>query len=451
MLGDETLQGSETHAGGSERRRPGLVLISTKQGPRCEAIVLGRGLVLGREGTGVFGVDDGRVSRTHCRVTRARAGWRIEDLDSRNGTVVDGARIRGAVIKTSCRVIRIGRCLFAPVDDIDLYRGGVTVEDGVIVGPVQSASRRVLRGLAPRFDTLLITGESGSGKELAAREFHRASGARGRFVAVNCAAIPVSVAERLLFGARRGAFSGARDADGYIQDADGGTLFLDEIGELDLEVQGKLLRVLETREVMALGSSRARAVDLRVCLATHKDLRTAVADRSFRKDLYFRVGRPEFRLPPLRERREEIPWLIEHVLQGVDARLEAHVSLLEAAALRRWPGNVRELIADVRTAGVRALEDGRERVRVTDLDENAGRAITTDPPTSAPASPRAAGDQTVKQTAKQGLRDRAVVEAAIAEAGGNLSAAARTLGVHRTQLYRWLDRHGIERKTLKGR
>ena len=150
-----------------------------------------------------------------------------------------------------------------------------------------------------------MRGESGSGKELASASFSRAAsrGGASPFIGVNCAAVPAGLAERLLFGARKGAFSGATgDVQGYIQAADGGTLFLDEVAELDLRVQAKLLRVLETREVLPLGATRAERVELRVCVAAHADLAEQVTAGRFREDLYYRVGRPVVRIPPLRER-----------------------------------------------------------------------------------------------------------------------------------------------------
>ena len=139
------------------------------------------------------------------------------------------------------------------------------------------------------------------------------------FVAVNCAAIPEGLAERLLFGARKGAYSGATaDAEGYIQAANRGTLFLDEIAELDPLVQAKLLRVLETREVLPLGASRAKKVDIGICAASHRRLRDEVTAGRFREDLYFRIGRPEVQIPPLRERLDEIPWFVARELRRVD-------------------------------------------------------------------------------------------------------------------------------------
>src|SRR6185436_2830275 len=190
--------------------------------------------------------------------------------------------------------------------------------------------------------------------------------------AVNCAAIPHTIAERLLFGARRGAYSGAEaDAIGYVQEADGGTLFLDEIAELDAQVQAKLLRVLESREVLSLGASRPRKVDFALCSAASKDLRALVGSGGLREDLYFRIGRPAVMLPALRHRPEEIPALIARELARCSPALTAHVALVEQCLLRPWPGNVRELVAEIRVAAQAAAKDGN-RVTAHHLAPSAG-------------------------------------------------------------------------------
>jgi transcriptional regulator with PAS, ATPase and Fis domain len=263
---------------------------------------------------------------------------------------------------------------------------------------------------------------------LLAHAFHEThygpSNARAPFVAVNCAAIPEGLAERLLFGAKRGAYSGATDADGYIQEAHGGTLFLDEIAELDPLVQAKLLRVFETREVLALGATQPRRVQIRICAATHKDLRSESSQGRFRADLYYRIGRPEVRIPPLRERVDEIPWLMQRALASVDPGLSAAVGTIEACALRRWPGNVREFMQEVRRAGHAALQEPTELVRPDHFADQAGLALEPTPDDSSkPAAP---------------VLDDGAIDAALAAHGGNVTQAAKALGLHRNQLRRWL-------------
>jgi transcriptional regulator with PAS, ATPase and Fis domain len=285
-------------------------------------------------------------------------------------------------------------------------------------------------------DTVLVLGESGAGKELAARAFHdtrHGGSANVPFVAVNCAAIPEGVAERLLFGARKGAYSGAaNDAEGYIQAADKGTLFLDEIAELDPLVQAKLLRVLETREVLPLGASRPKKVEIGIVAASHKRLRDEVAAGRFREDLYFRIGRPEVQLPPLRERLDEVPWFIGRALHGVDPSLTASVGFVEACALRAWPGNVRELLREVVRAGHRAIEEKASLVEPGHLLAEAGVAVAI---VAAPA-PATGG---VKRPGLSRWSDDEIRKA-LADNAGNVRATARALDCHRNQLRRWLEK-----------
>jgi transcriptional regulator with PAS, ATPase and Fis domain len=253
------------------------------------------------------------------------------------------------------------------------------------------------------------------------------------FIAVNCAAIPEGLAERLLFGAKRGAYSGANtDAQGYVTAAHQGTLFLDEVAELDPLVQAKLLRVLETREVLPLGESRPRPVQIRVCAATHQNLREAVSAGRFRQDLYFRLGRPEVVLPPLRERIDELPWLIQAELARTRPDRLASASFVEACALRAWPGNVRELLREVRLAAHAQLEPGLHQLLAEHLAPDAGRRIEP--------SVAAAGGAAKSLS---GVTDPQI-EAALAEHQGNVTRAARALGLHRNQLRRWLAKRAGE-------
>jgi DNA-binding NtrC family response regulator len=396
---------------------------------------LGRTLVAGaltRE------LDDDRMSREHATVHREQHGWRIVDRGSHNGTFVDGERISGEVTRGKDAIVRLGRTLFVLLAD---GRGHEEVAsdaaaargDGPVVGPELTRCYDEIR-LHSGDDAILVHGESGTGKELAARLYHDAGPRRGgQFVAINCAAMPEGLAERLLFGARRGAFSGATDATGYIQAAHGGTLFLDEVADLDAAVQAKLLRVLDAREVTPIGATQAVKVELGVVAACHQELRQAVASRAFRDDLYYRLARTTVYLPALRERKIDIARLVGRDLAAVDAALLPHSKLIETCCIRPWPGNIRELRAAVRHAAIRARAEERTIVRVEDLPDDAGLPIAIDSAAADAAPPAAASP------------DRAAVEAALARAGGVISVAARTLGLHRTQLYRLIDKLGITR------
>jgi transcriptional regulator with PAS, ATPase and Fis domain len=393
---------------------------------KAEGVELGRGTFGGTE------VDDERVSRKHAKVALDGARWTITDHGSRNGTFVDGEKVTGARTFDAPRVVHVGRSIFLPVRDVRRFeRSEIERRGATVVGPtLRDAYARIERA-ARAGGPLLVSGESGAGKELAARAFHAAGPrAGGPFVAVNCAAIPEGLAERLLFGAKKGAYSGAtQDADGYVQTADKGTLFLDEVAELDAAVQAKLLRVLETKEVLALGASRPRAVDIQVCSAT-RDLRAEVAAGRFREDLYFRVGRPEVVLPPLRERLEEIPWLVAAELGRVPGEVAAGASFVEACMLRAWPGNVRELLGEVRRAAHDAAADGRSTLEAKDLGDDAGRGFARERE-GAPAQ-------------KKSPPEKDEIEEALRSANGNVTRAARALGMHRNQLRRWLAKNGVK-------
>jgi DNA-binding NtrC family response regulator len=428
---------------------PGIVIIYAAGRPAAVALeVGGKEVEIGRGTPAGLLEDDDRISRKHVAVRRMGARWSITDLESRNGTFVDGQELASSSVFSSPALVRIGRSLCWAVDDVLPFFGEPPSDRSE--GPILGGRMRRVWGeiaLASRAgDTLYLRGESGSGKELAARAFHEAfHGAESSapFVAVNCAAIPEGLAERLLFGARKGAYSGATaDAEGYVQAAHGGTLFLDEIAELDPLVQAKLLRVLETREVLPLGAARPRKVEIRICAASHKGLRDEVRAGRFREDLYFRIGRPEVVVPPLRERLDEIPWLVARELGQVDARLASSVALIEACALGAWPGNVRELLREIRRAGHRALEEGVTVVQPHHLADEAGRALEPfaspveagEPArrgrTSGPAGAKTAAAWSDEQIAK-----------ALADNGGNVRGTARALGMHRNQLRRWLEKH----------
>jgi pSer/pThr/pTyr-binding forkhead associated (FHA) protein len=364
---------------------PGLLLVFSGTSPRFEPLgLLGPSMRLGRGSSKELGLDDPALSREHARVTRRGDAWLIEDLDSRNGTYVDGVKLAGS-LRGAPRVVRVGGTIFALRNDIvPCTLRPLRVEDDIVMGPATRAVLDAVAGIARSSAMLHVTGESGVGKELAAHAFH-ASGPRagGPFVAVNCATIPRELAERLLFGTRRGAYSGAdKDAEGYVQAAHRGTLFLDEVGELHPSVQAKLLRVLESREVMPLGATRSQPVDVRICSATTRSLRDLVAAGHFREDLYFRLARPAIEVPPLRERLEEIPWLVQRALAEQDARLKPHAALVEACLLRHWPGNVRELLTEVRTAGLAALTKGVDSVTASHLSPAAGLALAATPDAS---------------------------------------------------------------------
>jgi transcriptional regulator with PAS, ATPase and Fis domain len=299
--------------------------------------------------------------------------------------------------------------------------------------------------------SLVLTGETGSGKELFARLAHRLSArSRAKFVAINCAAIPEPLLEAELFGHERGAFTGAERArPGLFVEADGGTLLLDEIGEMSPAMQAKLLRVLEDREVRAVGGGGSRTVDVRVIAATHRDLAALVAQGAFREDLFYRLAAITVRVPSLRERPEDLPAITRALLAREDTTKDHRLDVPGAALLSEhaWPGNVRELANVLQVAA--AMSEGHV-IGAAELAAALGSSHLARRPDDAVAPSGThpvdnSGKAAVRETTLSALRARhraelrELVGRAIAGAEGNKRKAARSLGVSRQGLYRVLD------------
>lgn len=426
---------------------PGLALLFSVGQPSCALFPIRDGsLELGRGDGSTAAPADPRMSRRHATVSYDGERFLIADHGSQNGSYLDGVRVEKSARSSSALCLRTGDSLFLLCADLrPLLAGGVEHQGSHVLGPTLREVYAQAARACQFGQTLHVTGESGSGKEGVARAFHAASPrSRGPFVAINCATIAPGVAERVLFGARRGAFSGAvTDTEGLIQSADGGTLFLDEIAELDLAVQAKLLRVLETHEVLPIGGLRARQVSLQLCSASHRDLRQEVTSGRFREDLYYRLNSPEVVVPPLRRRLEEIPWLIAEALRAITPQLGAHSTFVEACLLRPWPGNVRELLSEVRAAAQTAIGRGEQRLLPQHLHQRAGQPLESAASSAVACAmmwhPPIAGKPAAKE-----LPNRVRVEAALQQTGGNISATARLLGLHRTQLKRLFEKLGMQ-------
>jgi DNA-binding NtrC family response regulator len=304
--------------------------------------------------------------------------------------------------------------------------------------PAMQRLYRQIQRLAPTEATVLIEGESGTGKELVARALHRLSlRADAAFVAVNCAAIPEGLIEAEFFGAERGAYTGAQAARaGWFEQADGGTLFLDEIGELPLNLQPKLLRALQEGRITRVGGSREQAVDVRVLAATNRDLKREVEQGRFREDLYWRLNVVALRTPPLRERREDIALLVEH-LAARAARLHRLPQatlpkpLLRALIDRPWPGNVRELANTVERILLLGEEDELADEASFSEREEAGQGVAD------------GGFRLPPQGLRFEALERSLIQQALERAQGQRKRAAGLLGMsYKTFLYR-LEKHGL--------
>jgi len=295
---------------------------------------------------------------------------------------------------------------------------------------------------APTDVPVLITGASGTGKELFARHVHaRSRRAERAFVAVNCGALAPALLESTLFGHKRGAFTGAvADARGLFVEADGGTIFLDEIGDMEPALQVKLLRVLEAGEIIPVGASKSQTVDVRIVSATHRPLAEMMAARTFRDDLYWRIRGIEIALPRLADRTGDLALLAQHFLNQARALVPgAGTPRLSDEALRRlegyaWPGNLRELRHEMQRALVMAA--GREEILEADLSPSLRTGAT------APAAAAAGGTGTLEQ--KIFALERRELEAALAATSGNRSQAAERLGLSRQGLLNKLERHGLK-------
>jgi DNA-binding NtrC family response regulator len=341
--------------------------------------------------------------------------------------------------------------MFADVrDEIDRRRSVLSMERdlakrlefcGMIGrGPLMQDLFALIRRLAPHVRTALISGETGTGKELVARALHRTGPRRDRrFVTVNCSAVVESLFESELFGHVRGAFTGATDnKPGLFEAADGGTLFLDEIGELPPSVQAKLLRVLELGEVHRVGSLEPRRVNVHVIAATNRDLRAEVAAGRFRSDLYYRLNIVEVKLPPLRDRREDIPYLTAAFVRDAAERLGKPLAGLTPGAERllaaaAWEGNVRELRNTIERASI--LADGAF-ITERELQVN----MPVDPVRPVVAHAALASMASLHDGDSLASVEREHIQRALAKAGGNKKAAAQMLGLSRRALYRRLER-----------
>jgi DNA-binding NtrC family response regulator len=324
-------------------------------------------LTAGRSAVNDLVLADTHVSGTHFEIAVSPRGLLLRDLDSTNGVFIGGARVREAWLEPNV-VFRAGETTLKLIsaDPVDVPLPLIDRFDELYGrSPVMRELFATLERLATKGDRLrvLIGGETGTGKELVARALHNRSSRRGRpFVVQDCTAIPRELAESVLFGHTRGAFTGAvADRPGCFEEADGGTIFLDEIGELPLELQAKLLRVIQEGEVTRVGERSPRKVDVRVLCATHRDLRAMVAEDRFRQDLFFRIADVRIEIPSLRDRGDDVVVLAELFLRrcaGDGGTLRTLGRAASAALMTHdWPGNVRELKSVVERAYVMADAD----------------------------------------------------------------------------------------------
>src|SRR5690349_9663329 len=331
-------------------RRCKLVVIKGAQ-RGTEFVIAGDVFRVGKAAENDLVLGDETVSRVHFEIVRDAKGYLVRDLKSTNGTFLDGAEVKEAYLRAGS-IIGIGatELKFTPFEERIEILPSEKEALGEMVG--RSPAMREIFGLieriAPTDATVLIEGETGTGKDMVARTLHQLSPrAEHPFIVVDCGAVAGTLIESELFGHEKGSFTGAVAArQGAFEMASGGTVFLDELGELSLDLQPKLLRVLEQRELRRVGGTKTIKVDLRVIAATRKDLRSEVEKGKFREDLYFRLNVVPITAPALRERREDIPLLIDSMLkklEGGSGSIQLSEQTRAALMAHDWPGNVREL------------------------------------------------------------------------------------------------------------
>lgn len=419
------------------------------------AVPGGHEVRIGREADASVDIvlPDARVSRLHAALLAGVGDdyVTITDRGSSNGVFLNGRRVERAEVRQG-DMLRLGDSVLV------LARGALTDDTAPDLGllgvsPLVNDLRGAVRRIAPSNLSTLIAGPTGTGKELVARAVHRESGRRGPFIAVNCAALPHTLFESVLFGHRKGAFTGATaDQDGAFVQAHGGTLFLDEIGEMSLEAQPKLLRALETLEIIPVGAARATAVDVRLVAATNVIVDAALREGKLRGDLYARLAGIVIRTPSLAQRREDILLLFRSFLAPSFTARPMTPDFAESLVAYSWPHNVRELrrLAErlqVLHADARRWERGM-------LDEEMRK-----PPPSIPLPPMRAATATLPQDRPaesekgspsredKGPPSREELIALLASCDGNVSLAAARVGRNRKQVYRWMEQYGVLRGT----
>jgi transcriptional regulator with GAF, ATPase, and Fis domain len=421
-------------------------------------------LLLGRlpdPGSGGPALDDASVSRKHFAIEwDARAGlYAGVDLGSSNGSFVDAVAAAARRPLADGSVIRLGPTVVMVYQSHGAPAGGDAGDEAASPSreaiPGQAPGARALRAAVARVaadpSPVLLIGETGTGKEHIAEEIHRLGGRKGDLVAVNCAALTPALIESQLFGHARGAFTGAQEAQpGLFREADGGTLFLDEIGELPLDLQPKLLRALQEREVRPVGSARSVPVDVRTIAATNRDLAAQVERGEFRRDLYARLSLWEVVVPPLRRRRGDLfqwierlrrRWLSDRSRPAPAAPWLFDGRVAEALLLRDWPDNLRgvdRLVhalagGDGATAGEPLTFD---RLPAWLWEPSSPSSSSSSPPSSAPAAPIPARQAPTRDELAQALERHQ----------GSVRATARYYGRDRRQIYRWMESFGLKEK-----
>jgi DNA-binding NtrC family response regulator len=431
-----------TDAGGALlERRHRLRVVAGPDAGRELVLDLGTTLV-GTHADNDLVLTDTTVSRRHLELRVRKDGVGVRDLDTTNGTRHADVKV-GQIVLTGPARLRIGKHTDLDIEPVD---APVPLDDyradrfGGVIGAAPPMKKLFAR-VAPTEATILLTGETGTGKEAFAEAIHQASPRAGKpFVVVDCGTIPRELIGSELFGHVKGAYTGAAgDKRGLIETASGGTLFLDEIGELALDLQPQLLRVLDKRQLRRVGDTQSIDVDLRVIAATHRDLPAMIKAGTFREDLYYRLAVVRAQVPPLRDRKDDVPALASHFAHELGRGFELSAALVAELAHHRWPGNVREL----RNVVERALSLG-----ATGLDELVTGAAAAVP--GAPALGAMAGPEVMDLPFKEAKAalvegfEREYLRHLLARHRGNISRAAQEAGIDRNYIHRLVKKYGLD-------
>jgi DNA-binding NtrC family response regulator len=440
---------------GAQSPHAGLVLLySPRYMHLPPAYVLrAKECVIGRDEGVDIALHGRAVSRHHVRLSEQEGRWVLTDLGGRNGTIVNGELVQEIALE-HLDEIRAGDVVLkfveADAEGYLRYRiDGAVLGEGAPPGHGRIAGGYQIQRMAAQLASVatselsvLLLGESGTGKEVFAQELHERSGRGGPFQAVNCAALPATLIEAELFGHRRGAFSGAdRDRPGLIRAANGGTLFLDEIGDMPLDAQVKLLRVLQSKEVLPVGAAAPERVDVRFVCATHRDLRKLQQGEHFRGDLFARLNEYSVTLPPLRERKEDL-FALCRTLAARHGRAEVRETFLFMVGLLHYdfPFNVRELEALIKRWIATSNGSGLDVQHLTDEIQEQMKTYGRSRAAPAPEPPARPPVEPLARAKPIDPEQRVRIEEALRQHGGNVAATARALGMHRTQLRRLLER-----------
>ena len=423
-----------------------LVVLKGNQRGR-EFVIAGDVIRIGKADGNDLVLSEDTVSRVHCEILRDARGHLLRDLGSTNGTFLDGAEVREAYVRAGS-VITVGtvQIKFQPFEErieilpSEVERLGGLVGRSLVMREIFGLLERV----APTEATVLLEGETGTGKDLVARTIHSLSRRReGPFIVVDCGAVASTLIESELFGHEKGAYTGATSTrQGAFELADGGTIFLDELGELSLDLQPKLLRVLEQREIRRVGGNRTIRIDIRVIAATKQDLKQEVAKGKFREDLFFRLSVVPIYVPPLRQRKEDLPLLVDEFatkLGGGELRVPPEA--LDGLMAHDWPGNVRELRNVLERGLYLSKQLGPDAFKLVNVS-----GMVQSRPTAREAAPVEFNPGESYRGNKERWNDefeKRYLQWLLVRSEGNISKAAREADMDRKYLHKLIKKHNL--------